>query len=127
MHFTLEEGKSFEEHLSDKGYRKFNENYKKSDYIYWKSFKCDVDEDGDRTSGYSVGFAFYDFSKFPNHTTDKKIGVSYECMISDHAGVDRVDMTITDNNTTIEEFESICKNFHEFFISMHRLKTARNN
>jgi pyridoxine/pyridoxamine 5'-phosphate oxidase len=127
MKMTIDEGLSFEDNLVSKGYRRVNENYKKSDYVYWKSFNQQVDADGDKISGYSVGIAFYDFSKYPQHRDEKKIAISLECLITDHAGLDRIDMTVTDSNTTIEEFEEICKSFYEFFVEMHRTKLERDN
>jgi len=123
MYLTTQETEKFEQELLLRGYRKFIEHYKTSDYIYWRTFHSEVDADGDRVREYMVGFAFYDYTKH----NFSKIGVSYECLISDHAGMDRIDMTVTDNNLTIDEFEKLCKNFYQFFISMHKEKTMNLN
>jgi hypothetical protein len=64
----------------------------------------DKDEDGEYK--YQVGALIYDYSKY----NEPKIGIQYECMLL----VDvRVDLSVSDDNMTIEKFEGMSKVFNE--------------
>jgi len=56
MKYTQESIKEFEDNLSLLGYKKYKENYQSGDYIYWKSFDRQINEDGEKLGGYMVGF-----------------------------------------------------------------------
>ena len=111
MKFTKQESEVFEIVLKEMGYVKYVQNFKNEDYLYWKSF--DRIERG--KGGYSVGFAFYDFSKYPQFTEEKCISISHEFMLGTNHKVDRLDLTVSDNNVTVEGFEDFCRKFYEFY------------
>lgn len=111
MKFTKEQGEEFEKKLLEKGYRKFIQHYHNEDYMYWKSF----DRNEDKRTGYSVGFAFYDWSKYPQFTEPENVSVSLNMLIGNNKKVGRLDISITDDTVTDEQFESFCKEFYQFF------------
>ena len=111
MRFTKEQSEAFEEMLKERGYTKYVQHFKKEDYLYWKSFERKERGKG----GYSVGFAFYDFSKYPQCPQDEPISVSFEFMLGNNPDIDRMDLTITDDRMDVEKFEDFCKNFYEFY------------
>jgi hypothetical protein len=115
MHITKEEAIKFEEELKADGYTKYIQHYKNEDYLYWKSFAKTVDEDGHKSGGYSVGFAFWDWSKYPQFTEEKCIGIQNEFMLGTHENISRLDVSISDDKITREEFEEFCKEFYEFY------------
>lgn len=119
MRFTKEEAENFEKILIKRGYRKFIQHYKHEDYLYWKSFERKVDEEGEKTEGYSVGFAFYDWSKYPQHTDRKCISVALEFVLGQELGVDRLDISVSDDKMTMEEFEDFSKKFYDFYLTLN--------
>ncbi len=82
--------------LKSKGYKKYDQLHKESDYQYWKTL-----------SGYQVGVLIYDFRQY-----DKKesIKILYECKLLNE---DRVDLTMS-KNINIDEFEEISEQFYNF-------------
>lgn len=114
MKFTQEGAKEFEKELLAKGYKKYIQHYKSEDFMYWKNFERKYDEDGDKTEGYSVGFAFYDFSKYPQFKEPENVSVSLEFMLGTNLGVDRLDVTVTEDNLTVEKFEKFSAELYKF-------------
>lgn len=111
MRFDKEKSAEFKDYLKSLGYVKYVQNFKREDYLYWKSFERTERGIG----GYSVGFAFYDFSKYPQCKDEFPISISYEFMLGNNSDVDRLDLTISDNRISAEQFEKFCKNFYEFY------------
>ena len=73
------------------------------------------DKDGDRIIGYTCGFSFYDFSIYEKFKEKECVGVSLEFLLGNNLGVDRLDITVSDDKLTVEQFEEFCKNFYDFF------------
>lgn len=111
MRFTKEQGEEFEQKLIERGYRRYVQHYRSEDYMYWKGFE----KTEDREEGYSVGFAFYDWSKYPQYTDPDTIAISLHFLLGNDQGLDRLDIDITDNNITLEGFEQFCSEFYKFF------------
>lgn len=106
----------FEDYLIARGYTKYVQHYKSEDYLYWKGFDRVYTDDGHKHGGYSVGFAFYDFSKYPQFTEEECVSISNEFMLGTDMGFDRLDICIT-HDLTVEEFEEFCESFFDFFIN----------
>jgi hypothetical protein len=97
--------------LLERGYRKYKQNFRSEDYMYWKGFERD--EDGN--SSYSIGFAFYDWSKYPQFTEENTMSVSLHFLLGNDQGVDRLDIDITDDDMTVEGLELFGAEFYRFF------------
>jgi len=111
MKFNKEQAEEFEDFLKQRGYIKYVQNFKNEDYLYWKSFERIERGKG----GYSVGFAFYDFSKYSQFREHNPISISLEFMIGVNPDIDRLDITISDDRFSVERFESFCKKFYDFY------------
>lgn len=122
MRLTKEQGEEFEKKLIAKGYRKYIQHYKREDYLYWKSFE----KNEDKESGYSVGFAFYDYSKYPQHTDPINLGISLVMILGNNEKVGRLDIEITDDSVTDEQFEGFCNEFYQFFINQKSIGNEEN-
>jgi hypothetical protein len=112
---TKEEAEKFELELLNRDYKKYVQHYKNEDFMYWKGYGRQYDENNNKYGGYSVGFAFYDYSKYPQFREKECISVSREFLLGTDMGFDRLDITITDNKMSIEEFEEFSAQFYEFF------------
>lgn len=110
MSLTLKQSEELEYLLKDRGYTKYIQNYKNNDWTYWKSFERIETGIG----GYSVGICFYDFGKYPQHTGNP-ILISFEYMLGTEQKIGRMDLSISDDNLTINEFEKFCKELYEFY------------
>lgn len=121
--YNQNEAKEIEQILEQKGYTKYTLNWKKANYIYWKSFEKEYNQYGDKIIGYQVGFAFYDFSDIPGFFNFKDtsseeddlkcISIAYEMLLGeDTLNLSRVDLTITDSEMTLEEFEQFCSELY---------------
>jgi hypothetical protein len=110
MKFTKEEIEEFESTLGDLGYRKMKGHYRNEDYAWWKSFDITYDSYGDKKVGYQIALLVFDFSKYPNFT-DSYIGVQFE-MITSENKVSRVDLSLSDDNMTVTEFEDFCADMY---------------
>lgn len=115
MKFTMKESKKFEELLVSQGYQRYVQHYKHEDFLYWKSFEREVDEEGNKSKGYSVGFAFYDWSKYTQFQEKENVSVSLEFMMGHDLGVSRMDICVTDDEWDKDKFEAFCKDFYEHF------------
>lgn len=120
--YTLEEAELIQKTLVEKGYVRYeNESgrWKNCNFIYWKSFDKQKDEFGEKIIGYQVGFAFYDYSDYPGFIDRLKSGdpkcvsIAYEMLLGDDKlKLSRVDLTITDSQITLEEFEDFCSELY---------------
>lgn len=115
MQFNHASAYDFEQKLLQSGYRKYIQNYRKEDYMYWKGFDKQTDQDGDSFGGYSVGFAIYDFSKFEHYNQPDPIHISFHFLLGNNSMVNRLDIEVTDDKITIEKFEKFCSDFYEFW------------
>ena len=118
MKFNKEKAEEFESFLKERGYDKYVQHFKSEDYLYWKSFERIERGKG----GYSVGFAFYDFAKYPQFKEENTMSISFEFMLGVNPNIDRMDLTISDNKITVEEFEEFCRKFYEFYQTNNNLK-----
>ena len=125
MKFTQETVKEFAENLLSLGYVKYIQGHKSGDYCYWKQFEKKVDEDGDKYGGYLVGFNFYDFSKYPQFTELENISCAPTFLLGRELGVDRLDIDITDDSITVEQFEQFCKKFYDFYL-LNKFDNGKN-
>lgn len=101
MEIYPEDLKKFESNLTEKGYVKYNQKSRNSDYQYWKIFYVENKKE------YQVGVLFYDWSKYPVggiHT-----GIQYECFL---LGDVRIDLLVL-MDITIEKFEIMASDFYE--------------
>jgi hypothetical protein len=114
MSLTKEEAQKIEVALIKKGYIRYDsQKWKNADYIFWKSFENTFDEYGNKEVGYQVGFAFYDYSKH-NIFFENLTGIAYEFLIGESSiKYSRMDITITDSKTTVDEFEKFCEDFYQ--------------
>jgi hypothetical protein len=124
MNLNKSGAQELENKLIEKGYTKYIQHYKNEDYMYWKSFDRIYTDDGEKYGGYSVGYSFYDWSKYPQFTEPETCSIGKEFMLGTDIGFDRLDISITDRDMTIEEFEEFCANFYEFFINSKFRKDA---
>lgn len=85
--------------LTKEGYKKYVQDYKKSDYSYWKTFYSGNEK------AYQVGVHIYDFRKFD---PEQIISFQYECML---IGKDYVSMTVS-KNIDLPEFEAMAVDFY---------------
>jgi hypothetical protein len=83
--------------LKDKGYRKYFQDHKRSDFQYFKT----IDKK------YQIGIFFYDFRRFD--VFQDIISISYECFLFPED--DRIDLSVS-KDITIEEFEKMAESFY---------------
>lgn len=95
--------------LKAEGYRRYNnENYKREDFVYWKSFKIDGEK------AYQIGVLFYDFRKYIDTDPNANhIGIQYECMLLELNG--RVDMSVS-ADISLTAFERMSQQFYNSMI-----------
>jgi hypothetical protein len=114
MRFTPKEFEKFENELIELGYRKFNQKQENSDFQYFKNKEYTV-VDGEKDGGYLCGLYFYDWSKYPQFTEKVCISCSLNFILNPNDIIERLDITITDDEISIARFEMFCKNFYKFF------------
>ena len=109
------EFEQLKEELLKKEYTYYQkQTWKSCDSIFWKSFHKTHDEFGEKVIPYQIGFAIYDFSKYPQYDFPKSISIQYEFLLgSDQYKVYRLDLSISDSKMTIEEFEEFCENLYQ--------------
>ena len=123
MRFTNDTVKAFEDSLINRGYKKYKQNYRREDYMYWKSFE----RDEDNRKGYSVGFAFYDWNKYPQYSEFETYSVALHFLLGNDLGIDRLDVDITDDKMTVEEFEEFCAELYKFYLTTEISKHTDEN
>jgi hypothetical protein len=89
------------EELTARGYKKYFQSHKNSDFQYFKNFK-DTDD-------YMIGVYFYDFRKY-NHENSQMVSIQYECLLNPDDG--RIDLSVS-RDISIDEFENMSKHFYE--------------
>jgi len=111
--------KSTELRLIENGYTRYNQQYKLSDFQYFKNFQI-----GGRKV-YQIGVCFYDFRKFnKEHNTPDKISINFDCLLLNEDG--RVDLSISLDDVTLEVFESISLDFYKCMKrNLNKLKTTK--
>ena len=92
---------TIEKQLIDKGYTKYEGNYKSSNWYYGKSFYNDKKE-----KIYQIIIPFYDFRDY--HTLNLKILYDFDCLL---IGDERLDLTYS-KNVSIDEFEEMSSHFY---------------
>jgi len=100
MEIQLKDLEEFEANITEMGYIKYNQDYRHSDFQFWKCFY----ENDEKI--YQIGMTCYDWSKY--EFGDDHIGVDYECMFLDS---DRIDLIVS-KNIKIEEFEIMALDFY---------------
>ena len=114
MNFNKETLELIEKKLLKKGYRKLNGHYKSADYAWWKSFEVTSYNDEEKEKhGYQIAFSIYDFSKYPRFEGDKPIGIQNEFLLGSNNIIDRLDLSVSDREMTIEQFEKMCAKFYK--------------
>jgi hypothetical protein len=114
MKLTKEEAKTFYVTLETMGYRRFSGSpFKKDDFSYCKSFDVTKDKHEENVIGYQIGLYVFDHSKFPQYTEKECIGIQFEFMLGNDKWVDRLDLSISDDNITVEKFEAFCDKFYK--------------
>jgi len=111
---------STEKRLIESGYTRYNQNYKSSDFQYFKNFYVG----GKKV--YQIGVIFYDFRKFSQQANvPEHISVSFDCLLCDIDG--RIDLSISYNDIMLEIFESMSTDFYKCMNrNLIKLKTAKN-
>lgn len=122
MNLNKAELEKFEHELEELRYNRYDPHYKSEDFGYWKSFDVTRDEDGDKVVGYQLALLFYDFSKYPNNTHERPIGVQFEFLLGPQNSVGRIDLSVSGDKMTIEEFERIAQKFYTEICSEFLLK-----
>lgn len=118
MNFSLDELKEFEGKLLKNGYRCHAGGYKNETYGWWKSF----DEYDDGTVGYQIALLVYDFSDLrPDHT----LGVQCEFLLGYRHNIGRIDMSISNDDMTIDKFEQLCERFYEFVLNNFKVNNKK--
>lgn len=82
--------------LKELGYKKYVQNFKREDFAYWKTFE-----------GYQIGILVYDFRKYDENNI---VSISFECMLT---GLNkRIDLSVSDTNLSLAEFETMAEKFY---------------
>jgi hypothetical protein len=123
MHLTVTDSLLFEKQLIKLGYKKYFQSFKGGDFTYWKSFEKNLDQYGEPYGGYQVGFTFYDFTKFPQNYSETPISINYEYILGSDMGVDKLNLTVTDDTMSIDKFEKFCSEFYHFWGKSKHKKT----
>jgi len=120
MKITHDQLPEFETFLTDRGYKRYTQEQKLSDFQFFKNFERDEDKRG----GYLIGFLFYDYSKYAqlDPETKKNIGIQCEFMIGRNDHVDRFDVSISDSRMTVEKFEELSASLYKDFCLKKLLK-----
>lgn len=112
MQLNATESLVFEKKLMELGYKKYFQSFNKSDFCYWKKFEKSYDEYDDESAGYQIGVAFYDFSKFPQHTEKNSMHITFHLLMGNGAKVGRLDITISDDKMSLADFEEFSADFY---------------
>jgi len=93
--------------LKGKGFIKYAQNYKREDFTYWKQY----DEK------YQIGLLIYDWRKYPQYKLEKKVSISFECML---LGIDeRCDLCVS-KDIELHEFEMIADSFYNSISNIYK-------
>lgn len=92
--------------LKSEGFEKYKQNYKREDFAYWKKY-----------DGYQIGLLIYDFRKYPLHDSNKKIMISFECMMLNLDS--RCDLSVS-SEISLSDFENMAKTFYNAMIDFYK-------
>lgn len=124
MKLTVEQLEKFEAILPEMGYKKMKGHYKTEDYAWWKSCNITRDEYGDKKIGYQIALLVFDFGKYPNFP-DAYIGIQFEMILSENK-VNRVDVSLSDDNITVSDFEDFCAEMYNSVNSFFSPESIRD-
>lgn len=113
MQLTETNALVFEKKLLQSGYKKQFQNFENSDFCFWKTFAEQTDDFDDKHGGYSIGFAFYDFTKFHPNTSPTPIHVDFHFVVEKNEKIKRMTMNVSDDKMTLEKFEKFCHDFYK--------------
>lgn len=84
-------------YLTNKGFKKYNQNIKNEDCAYWKIYN----------DKYQIGLLVYDFRKYKTINT---ISIQFECMLTN---IDcRCDLVVS-KSIELHDFEEMAKTFYD--------------
>lgn len=100
---------SCEKRLQERGYKKYKQNHKNSDFQYAKTIKVNSKDK------LLIMIYFYDWrpyaDRFPNSdNSTNRIGIQYGCILDNDS---RIDLNVSDDKVTIEIFEEMALAFNE--------------
>lgn len=111
MRYTIQQYDTFEKWLKHRGYRKYDQKHRNSDWQFFKTFYV-----GEKKA-YQLAILVYDWRNYPNVPEQKKpIGVMYEFMTCNEFKVDRADFLISDNKYTVPKFEKFCESLYTLIV-----------
>ena len=113
MRYNKETLEVFEKALVEKGYNKIEGHYKSEEYGWWKSFHVTYDEDNDKVIGFQVAFLVYNHGKYARFDGAEPFSVACEFLLGNNEFVSRVDLSISDDKITAEQFEKLCEKFYK--------------
>lgn len=103
--------------LENNDYKEFNQDYKGSNFQYWKTFEIEGKK------AYQIGVLFFDFRKHNKEmNAPEKISVQFECLLINEDS--RVDLTISKDDMTLKQFEDFSKNF--YYSAITKFKSIYN-
>jgi len=113
MGFTKETVTGFISELEKKDYVKYIQGINNEDYGYWKRFGKCKDKYNESSFKYQVAFLFYDFSKYSAFNGDLPIGIQCEFILHETEEVSILNMSLSEDKCTIEDFEELCSDFYK--------------
>jgi hypothetical protein len=121
MRFTEKEFEVFEAKMIEGGYNKRNYKFKSENFGFWKTLHKTYDSEGEKQIGYQLAVLVWDWrehARFDPIMNKYPYGVQLEFLAGNKATPDgRFDFTISDDNCTIEKFESIAEKIYKLLLS----------
>lgn len=122
MRFTEKEFEVFEAKMIEGGYVKRNYKFKSESFGFWKKLHKTYDEKtDDKQIGYQLAILVWDWrehARFDPIMNKHPYGAQLEFIAGNKATPDgRFDFTISDDNCTIEKFESIAEKIYKLLLS----------
>jgi hypothetical protein len=121
MRFTEKEFEVFEAKMIEGGYVKRNYKFKSENFGFWKTLHKTYDEEGEKEIGYQLAVLVWDWrehARFDPFLNEYPYGVQLDFIAGNKATPDgRFDFTISDDNCTIEKFESIAERIYQLLLT----------
>jgi hypothetical protein len=122
MRFTEKEFEVFEAKMIEGGYVKRSYKFKSENFGFWKTLHKTYDEKTDEKQiGYQLAVLVWDWrehARFNPIMNEYPYGVQLEFIAGNKATPDgRFDFTISDDNCTIEKFESIAERIYQLLLN----------
>ncbi len=122
MRFTEKEFEVFEAKMIEGGYNKRNYKFKSESFGFWKTLHKTYDEKTDEKQiGYQLAILVWDWrehARFDPIMNEHPYGAQLEFIAGNKATPDgRFDFTISDDNCTIEKFESIAEKIYQLLLN----------